>query len=778
MKKVIWVLLPVLLLANLFFTSVRAEETVTVYVNAAGNDTNDGLTEENALLTLAKAAELVNADVDGKNFIIYVTSDLTMQESARFYNHNVTIVGKGEKVPVVTRGDDFKLLSDTARSWYNPAMLEIQTSASEANLTLKNIVFDDNFKHGGSIFAQAVSGEEKEDNTVFVQDAIVASNATKSCTITLDEGTVLRNFGGMSAVRVTNSAEVVMKKGSVIEDSVEYVRKKSGTNNKNEVGAAGAVWLQGGKFVMEEGAEIRNINGRAIYADGGRVELAGTISDITSNKSNMWFGDAGIVLHLRNSATALLKSTSVMDNNATDTVKVSSVVAVNGDCELVADYGAVIRNYNMTAIAVSGAATVNFDGEITNITNGGNAMNIQRDGFNITLGKNSNIHHNVSWYGTLYIQGNGTVNLYGKINDNFGTDRAGGIAMAHNLNASHVNMYDGAEICRNYSPQTGGGLMVSKGTFHMYGGTIADNVAKDVGGGIYVRNGGMVIIDGGTIENNISKNAGGGIMFEAAPWGNPAVQPYVEINDGKIINNYMFADVQDKTADKVYEYSVDKTDAKTNDVSISQKGSFAYTERCVRINNSDVLSNKDVYFVVDNKTVTAVNSSESSIWLGNANAKTVSQLKAASDDKGWGNQIASFYVYRCDKSIELKVGGLNFNENLPVFAVVLKGVDANGENEQNAEVEFYSAVVDGKDIYVTLPGTGDENSLGRDVILVQPTDDIGSVVIEGPKELLYNRSLTEYKVPYTATYRMPKGFMEAIKQVQDKRYKLSIYFCC
>mgnify|MGYP006873670995 CR=1 FL=1 len=70
------------------------------------------------------------------------------------------------------------------------------------------------------------SGEGHDDNTVYVQDAIIASNATQACTITLGEGAILRNFGGMSAVRVTNQAQLVMKNGSIIEDSLSITEQR------------------------------------------------------------------------------------------------------------------------------------------------------------------------------------------------------------------------------------------------------------------------------------------------------------------------------------------------------------------------------------------------------------------------------------------------------------------------------------------------------------------------------------------------------------------------
>ena len=184
-----------------------------IYVRSTGDDANDG-TKEAPFATLKKAVEAAQDDAT-----IYVMDSLTMTECARFYNKNLTITSADPSSSVtITRGDDFKTLSDTARSWYHPAMIEVQGTEGTCGLTLTNIVLDDAGKHMGTVFAQAVSGvtEEDKSNQAYVQDAMIASNAVVPCTITLGEGSVLRNFGGMSAIRVTDQAQVVLKSGSVI----------------------------------------------------------------------------------------------------------------------------------------------------------------------------------------------------------------------------------------------------------------------------------------------------------------------------------------------------------------------------------------------------------------------------------------------------------------------------------------------------------------------------------------------------------------------------------
>ena len=272
-----------LLLIGLMPAAAMADalaDAVKMYVSADGSDDADGLSEARPLATLQKAAELVNRS-EGENFIIYVMSNLTTNACARFYSKNVTITSWGVR-RTVTRGETFATLSDLARGWYNPAMIEVQTTNAPASLTVTNLILDDAGRYAGSVFAQAISGDEREDNQIYVQDAMIASNATEKCTITLGDGAELRNFGGMSAVRVTNAVVLKMTAGSVLTDTMSITRVKG---PKGSEGPAGAVWTQGSAFYMEKDAKITALNGRAVYADGGRIELDGVISGITGNSA-------------------------------------------------------------------------------------------------------------------------------------------------------------------------------------------------------------------------------------------------------------------------------------------------------------------------------------------------------------------------------------------------------------------------------------------------------------------------------------------------------------
>ena len=427
-----------------------------IYVSSTGNDEQNTGTKDLPFATLAKA---VDAAADGA--AIYIMSDLTMDQCARFYDKSLTITSGDGGPYTITRSADFNLQSDTARSWYNPAMIEVQSlSASSVGLTLSKIILDDAGMHEGTVFAQAVSGDGNEDNTIFVQDAIIASNATVPCTVTLGSGAVLRNFGGMSAVRATDQAKIVMESGSVIEDTMAgYTRTKDSA--AGSVGPAGAIWLQGGTLVMKEGSKIQNIDGRGVYADGGKVEIGGAISSIAANKSAMWQSNSGIAIHLRNNAEGALTSTALIEKLSGGSI----IYCAGGAKSFKMENGSKITDcpkLNGNVIYAQNC-TVVIDGEISNVHATGNHI-LQTDGGTaVTIGKNGRILNNRAYYGAVYINGTDEhLDIYGKINGNISTDRGGGVVLSNNGGNHNAAMYEGAEICNNKAEQTGGGTMISK----------------------------------------------------------------------------------------------------------------------------------------------------------------------------------------------------------------------------------------------------------------------------------------------------------------------------
>ena len=731
-----------------------------IYVSSTGNDEQNTGTKDLPFATLAKA---VDAAADGA--AIYIMSDLTMDQCARFYDKSLKITS-GEGGPyTITRSADFYQQSDTARSWYNPAMIEVQSlSASSVGLTLSKIILDDAGMHEGTVFAQAVSGDSNADNTIFVQDAIIASNATVPCTVTLGSGAVLRNFGGMSAVRATDRAKIVMESGSVIEDTMAgYTRTKDSA--ADSVGPAGAIWLQGGTLVMKEGSKLQNIDGRGVYADGGKVEMGGAISGIAANKSAMWQSNSGIAIHLRNNAEGTLTSTALIEKLSGGSI----IYCAGGAKSFKMENGSKITDcpkLNGNVIYAQNC-TVMIDGEISNVHATGNHV-LQTDGGTaVTIGENGRILNNHAYYGAVYINGtNEHLDIYGKINGNISTDRGGGVVLSNNGGNHNAAMYEGAEICNNKAEQTGGGAMISKGTFTMNGGTISGNIsgtnsakgeANRIGGGVFVRRGGQFIMNGGAIENNAATAFGGGVCFDASDYGGTV--PRIELNAGTINNNLMQVTVGD-------EYQI--TGGISNDLAVTSKD-YGKCDRYLYISREAAVGDQAVYFQTGSKTVTPADSSLD-IRLGNTSAANVTALTDASHSMGWNAPLATFWVQR-DGAAKLTVGGLTRND-LPVYVLSLP-VDETGKVLDASQAQVYAArKTNTGDIDVTLP---DVSGNGCAVAVVQPSQDHGTLVINGPETIERNKTGAHYPVTYTVTYDMSESMESIIEQSGGKaEYVLAI----
>lgn len=762
-RRVIASLLTLVLCLTLLPAPAFAEEiggttpepaATDIYVSSTGNDATGNGSEAKPYATLEKAV-----DAAGNGATIYVMSDLIMTSCARFYGKQLTITSYGgEKTYIVTRGDNFEQQQDVARRTYNPAMIEVQTNGDKpAGLTLANIILDDAGKHKGTVFAQAVSDDgtdtsDTSQNAVYVQDAIIASNATVPSTITLGDGAVLRNFGGMSAVRVTNEAKLVMESGSVIEDTTITTRGSESDKNDAAKGPAGAVWLQGGSFEMHDGAKIQNVNGRAVYVDGGEASIGGTISNITGNV-NMWQNKqdknnknnkviSGTAIHLRNTnATATLTSTAVIERISGGG---SAVYCAAGGKSFEMQNGSKIKDCPQLKgnVIYASGSTIVLDGEICEVNASGNHI-LQTAGNTVTtIGANGNIHNNIAYYGAVYLNAaNEKLYFSGKINYNKVSERGAGIVLSNNGKDNYAEMYEGAEIIGNEAAKNGGGIMVSCGAFTMKGGKISENTAHNEGGGVSVRRGGQFIMNGGEICGNKSDTIGGGISLEAGDYSSWV--PRVQLNAGKVSGNTM--------------------NGNSNDLAITDK-EYGHIDRYLYISDDMTIGNKAVYFQTNTKTVTPAEDSLD-IKLGNASTESKNALTAAAAAKRWNTTpLATFWTQR-DGAAELMIDGLTIDSALPqiVYALVQE-TGEDGKPASGAEVRVYSTEITANGIRLTLPN-GYAN--GCAVALVQPTTDFGSVVITGPATIEKDLAAATYEVPYTATYTMSDNLLNMLKKASD-----------
>ena len=744
-----------------------------VYVSAKGDDETGNGSEGSPYATLAKAVEEAAKE---HSATIYVMSNLTMSDCARFWTGDITITSApGAETPyTISRGKDMESVNDSvdpvqdmARGGYNPALIEVGNSAS---LTLENIVLDDGHimaytYSGGDAYASAETpvfvqvdasrggnvgdgnpdnnpgsttvGETNVSNFEIVQDAIIATYSGDA-TITLGDGAVLQNYGGMSAVRVSGGT-LVMKSGSKICDSdTSYTRIKGATDS---YGPAGAVWVQSGIVEMQKGSLIENINGRVVYSDGAGsdVSIAGTIQNITGN-SQMWQGNNGSVAHIRNGSSCTLADGCLITNDFSETSKVTgnmfSIIQENS--QLLMENGAKIQNWTGAGnvFYVAGAqnqykCTLKIDGEISGVNTGGNHI-VQATQAIVSIKENAYIHHNKVTYGSIYIQGGNEVDIYGKINYNYSTDRGGAIAIT-NHGDSTVNMYDGAELVGNYSKETGGGLLVSDGTFTMYGGIISENVASLEGGGVFVREGGSFVMAGGTITDNITATVGGGIAFQAGGG-------CVILETGTITDNVMKATVTSNDTEGTFAAQ----GGDSNDISITSTGSSNMSTYCT-VDSHFVLGNPDVYMQKYDFTLL---DPQRGTKLGNASTNGETALQKASTAKGWSDSLLASFWAKTDNNQTWVLSGLTkTSDNLPVYALVMP-TDIEGNVVADTEATVYAVTVNADGTWsFTVPGG---KATGYVVGLVQPTKNYGTLtLVADPATLTEDVGGT---VNYTATY--------------------------
>ena len=190
-----------------------------IYVSADGDDMGRGSREE-PLATLSAAADLANA-AEGDTVYVILLSDLTITKTARFQGKNVILMSDEGSV-LVSRGSGFETAYDPLRRAYNPAMIELGSLQGETggtSLSLDNVILDDAGLHEGSEFAaQSTDPKEEADNLERVQDAIIGVYG--GARLTINPGSELRNFGGMSAVHAVGGA-VTVEDNSFIHDTAD-----------------------------------------------------------------------------------------------------------------------------------------------------------------------------------------------------------------------------------------------------------------------------------------------------------------------------------------------------------------------------------------------------------------------------------------------------------------------------------------------------------------------------------------------------------------------------
>lgn len=751
-------LLPVLAGATAPEGPPETADPSAVYVSVDGNDDTGNGSQGNPYATLAKAVEVAD---DGAT--IYVMSDLGMSQRAQVWDKSLTITSEPKAMAendneafVITRENTFVQVQDSARSTYNPAMIEVGGETNNdivASLLLKNIILDDAGKTGGKVDASELYFMQAQGsggttggipNTEIVQDAIVATYNGKG-NITLGEGAVLKNFGGMSAVRLSGG-QLTMLDGSLICDDTVTTRVKGklpadiAKDDTAYYGPAGAIWLQGGTIVMEPGSKINNVVGRAIYNEAGIATIGGTISNCKAIGKTMWQsnnGDnstPGYVVYLRMGATMTLTETGLIEDTAETLVKQNgSCIYIMGGSKLITEDGSIIRKMAPSDRIISGIGEAygDINGEIYGCNPGYGIIAFQGASeeapYYAKIGPSASLHDNTCWYGVIYVQTPGTIDFYGKIYNNINTTVGGGIVLANNGTGAKVTMYPGAEITNNVldcgggaTEHGGGGVSVRCGTFVMEGGTISNNIvtANGSGAGVQVLRGGSFIMNGGEITGNSTAGLGAGVSYNENDWS--GLKPSVQINGGTISDNKMNVTVSE--AEGVYTV----TGGTPNDLAVLTTESVSNgsaTDRYYMVSESATIGNPDVYMQKYNFTLL---DPQRGTKLGNA--ATACETAVTSE---YGSQplylsvVKGSFWYQSEEDLVLRLSGLQYDTAKPLLVSIVE-TKADGTPADGAEPTL-QAVSPDEDGVISLPLSGNEN--GYAVVFVQEQDASGIITV-------------------------------------------------
>lgn len=749
--------------------------------------------------TLADAVTAANDSLE-QTITIELKSDLTVNECARIDGKDIILNGNGY---TITRGEDFEQIQDTNRSTYNPAIIEVTVAkGTNASLTLNNVTLDDAGQYEGTVFAQAVSegnlpSDGSWNNTRFVQDAMIAvyGTASHTATVTMGAGATLKNFGGMSAVRLTEGAYLKMESGSAILDDTEITRDKG--TEKDSLGPAGAVWVQGTNsetevFTMQDGAQIGKLNGRAVYMDGGKAQISGYIHDITGN-TKIWQDKNGTAVHIRNNANVVMGGTGKIEKIESSYAAVS---LQTGKAAFTMEAGAQIVDVATTAISAQGTGVeisdqrpendninLNINGKVTGITNG-NVVNLNNsDGIHCTIGSEAVFENNTLSNGAIYMQGKDvTVDFYGKITNNVCPNGPGAVWVANNYKGgSHFTMYEGAEISNNVSSVNEcGTINVSMGTFLMKGGVISGNIVAATQSGasaqaapIWVRRNGVFIMEGGSITGNYTNNkTSGAVLFDANIHSTTTeTLPKVELKGGTITGNMMSAaitqdpDTQKYTAAGGEEMNV----AVSTLVEGNTEKSYANINRYMQISESVDLGNTGIYL---EKYDITLNRPAKDVKFGNASDASVAGLKAQATNQGWGDMLATLWVHGDSGEVGLEMSQpAGMKESLPVYAVVLPA-DEEGNPVADAEAVFCGVAKENGKLQIKVPG---DNANGYVLGLVQPGVDYGSMTLTVPEKLDRKSSVKDiYQVPGTAVYTMSSNLRTLLQAQKPDNMTLTV----
>lgn len=206
-------------LANPFSNDKLQEENPTViYVKTDGDDSNDGLTADTAVKTIAKAVELI-----ANEGTIIISEGVYAGEEIHFYDKKLTIVGAncentiiaGEDIKFIRNGQNQGYSFDGFIHLYNITFKNLHVSM-DANATLENCIFD----NADIICLNSYPVEEVSGEFFINQNEYIFIDIKHSVFLNHENGNSYFTFGE-DAENAINGINMMIAMGAPMQDMVD-----------------------------------------------------------------------------------------------------------------------------------------------------------------------------------------------------------------------------------------------------------------------------------------------------------------------------------------------------------------------------------------------------------------------------------------------------------------------------------------------------------------------------------------------------------------------------
>lgn len=487
--------------------------STTLYVSSSGADTNSGYTEGSALPTLQAAVDKISTSDDWTIIVSGTVTGTTTISSISA--SSLTVQGK-----TTTAADN--VLQGGESNASSSAVVKIENESSSP-ITFKNLTI----QYGNGGISHSGSGEVNISNCAIVknsesglscmgtgdtkvEDSIIGGSSENANTSTGGGGIYKSGTGTLTITDTEVSYNTTTNAGGGICLSNGTMNINSSTITGNSASKGGGVYIGSGTLVFSSGTIKKNSstdNGGGIFCYGGTFNFnAGSVSENTSEKYGGGIYIYNAVFSMESSAT-VSDNTAVNESNTgvgggifissstTSDISISGTISSNEAYE----YGGGIYAANKATTVFSGATISDNSVSSSNGRGGG----IYTGSNTVCTVKNDSIVKNNSAEllgGGIYARNNLTLEDC-TITENTAVELGGGIyIVSGTLSAGSESLITKNKTSSTNTQTGGAGVYIASEASAELSGTISDNTAGYMAGGIYIS--GTATMSGGTISGN------------------------------------------------------------------------------------------------------------------------------------------------------------------------------------------------------------------------------------------------------------------------------------